>query len=337
MSNWYFETTNEDTVVSTRIRIARNISGIPFINKMNNEQAKQIKKMLKDATKNTNYGLKVMFLKDMDDITKLALVEKHLISPEFALNKNEIGAIAINAEENICIMINEEDHIRIQTFSAGLNLENSLALAIEIEETLSKNINYAYDEKYGFLTSCPTNVGTALRASIMVHLPALTKTKNIVKVLNVVNGFGMNIRGIYGEGTNSKGDIYQISNKQTLGITEEETIKNLKAITDRVIEQEKMARKILTKNSIELEDEICRAYGIIINCKKISSEECIMLLSEIRLGIELGIIKQITQANLNKLEIYTKPANLQKLAGQTLEGYERDIKRAEIIKNIINS
>lgn len=336
MANWYLETTNEDAVISTRIRLARNISGIPFINKMSNENANTVINIVRDAIQNTNYGLKVMLLKDMDDITKLSLVEKHIISPEFALNKTETGAIAINNEENICIMINEEDHLRIQVFSAGLELENALNLAIEIEESIGKKVNYAYNEKYGFLTSCPSNVGTGLRVSAMMHLPALTKTRNIEKVLNVVNGFGMNIRGIYGEGTNSKGNMYQISNKQTLGITEEETIKNLKAITDRVIEQEKLARKILTKETIELEDEVYRAYGLLTNCKKISSDECMLLLSEIRLGLDLGIIKEISQAILNKLEIYTKPANLQKRLGQVFTANQRDVKRAEIIKNIIS-
>lgn len=336
MSNWYLETTNEDAVISTRIRIARNIAGIPFINKMSKENAINVINIIKEAIKGTNYGLKVMLLKDMDDITKLSLVEKHIISPEFAVNKTEIGAIAINDEENICIMINEEDHLRIQVFSSGVNLENALSLAIEIEENIGKKINYAYNTKYGFLTSCPSNVGTGLRASAMMHLPALTKTRNIDKVLNVVNGFGMNIRGIYGEGTNSKGNIYQISNKQTLGITEQETIRNLKSIIDKVIEQEKLARKIITKEEIELEDEVCRAYGILTNCRKISSDECFLLLSEIRLGVDLGIIKEITEATLNKLEIYTKPANLQKRLGQVYTANQRDIKRAEIIKNIIS-
>lgn len=335
MSNWYFETTNESTVISTRIRLARNISGIPFKSKMSKEDANNVINTVKNVIPNIGYGLKFMLLKDMDDITKLSLIEKHIISPEFALSKNETGAIAINTEENICIMINEEDHLRIQTFGAGLNLESTLALAVEIEEALGKNINFAYTEKYGFLTSCPSNVGTALRASIMMHLPALTKTKNINKVLNVVNNFGMNIRGIYGEGTDSKGAMYQISNKQTLGITEEETIKNIKAITDKVIEQEKLARNIWAKNAIDLEDEVYRAYGILVNCRKLSSDECTKLLSDIRLGVNLGIINEITEAKLNKLEICTKPANLQKQLGQVLDGYRRDIKRAEIIKDII--
>lgn len=335
MANWYLETTNEDAVISTRVRLARNISGIPFINKITKENANNIINIVKEAIQNTNYGLKVMLLKDMNDITKLSLVEKHIISPEFALNKSEIGAIAINDEENICIMINEEDHLRIQVFSAGLNLDNALTLAVDIEENIGKKINYAYNERYGFLTSCPSNVGTGLRVSVMMHLPALTKTRNIEKVLNVVNGFGMNIRGIYGEGTNSKGNIYQISNKQTLGIQEQETIGNLKSITDRVIEQEKLARKILAKEAIELADKVYRAYGLLTNCKKISSDECMLLLSEIRLGVNLGIINEITEATLNELEIYTKPANLQKRLGQVFTANQRDIKRAEMIKNII--
>ena len=170
----------------------------------------------------------------------------------------------------------------------------------------------------------------------MVHLPALGNTGNIRKVLEVVDKFGMNIRGIYGEGTKVQGNIYQISNKQTLGITEAETIKNLKLITDRVIEQERLARHILAKDSLELEDRIYRAYGIFTNCKKISSEECLKLLSEIRLGISLGIIQEITDLKVNKLETYTKPANLQKYLGQTLDAEERDVKRAEVIKQIIN-
>lgn len=335
MSNWYLETTNEDTVVSTRIRMARNISGIPFKNKMTEQDKQNVINTVKNAIQNTKFGLKLMLLKDMDDITKLSLIEKHIISPEFALGKESSNAIAINEEENICIMINEEDHLRLQVFAPGLNLESAYSLATEVEETIGKAINYAFSEKYGFLTSCPSNVGTALRTSIMMHLPALTETKNINKVLNVVNSFGMNIRGIYGEGTNSQGNIYQISNKQTLGITEEETLQNLKAIIDKVIEQEKLARNILKKDSLELEDKICRSYGILTNCKKISSEECSKLLSKIRLGINLGIINEITEEKLNKIEIYTKPANLQKRLGQVLDAYQRDIKRAEVIKQII--
>jgi protein arginine kinase len=336
MLNWYLQSGNEsDVVFSTRIRLARNIKGFSFVNRYTKNDALKIIEIIENIVPSLGYGLKLLRLKDIDDITKLSLVEKHLISPEFAYNKSETGAIVINDEENICIMINEEDHIRLQVTSAGLELENLLNLAIEIDKKLEQLIPYAYNDKYGFLTSCPTNVGTGLRASVMVHLPALAKTGNIRKVLEVVNNFDMNIRGIYGEGSKSSGDIYQISNKQSLGISEQEVIRNLKIITDKVIEQERLARKILAKNQIELEDKVYRAYGILTNSRKLSSEEANILLSDVKLGTDMGIIKELNDLKVRKLEMYTKPANLQKYVGQTLDGYERDVKRAEIVKQII--
>ena len=328
MLNWYLQSGNEsDVVFSTRIRLARNIKGFSFVNRYTKNDALKIIEIIENIVPSLGYGLKLLRLKDIDDITKLSLVEKHLISPEFAYNKSETGAIVINDEENICIMINEEDHIRLQVTSAGLELENLLNLAIEIDKKLEQLVPYAYNDKYGFLTSCPTNVGTGLRASVMVHLPALAKTGNIRKVLEVVNNFDMNIRGIYGEGSKSSGDIYQISNKQSLGISEQEVIRNLKIITDKVIEQERLARKILAKNQIELEDKVYRAYGILANSRKLSSEEANILLSDVKLGTDMGIIKELNDLKVRKLEMYTKPANLQKYVGQTLDGYERDVKR----------
>ena len=336
MSNWYLQSGNEsDVVFSTRIRLARNIKGFSFVNRYTKNDALKIIEIIENIVPSLGYGLKLLRLKDIDDITKLSLVEKHLISPEFAYNKSETGAIVINDEENICIMINEEDHIRLQVTSAGFELENLLNLAIEIDKKLEQLVPYAYNDKYGFLTSCPTNVGTGLRASVMVHLPALAKTGNIRKVLEVVNNFDMNIRGVYGEGSKSSGDIYQISNKQSLGISEQEVIRNLKIITDKVIEQERLARKILAKNQIELEDKVYRAYGILANSRKLSSEEANILLSDVKLGTDMGIIKELNDSKVRKLEMYIKPANLQKYVGQTLDGYERDVKRAEIVKQII--
>lgn len=336
MLNWYLQSgTESDVVYSTRIRFARNIKGIPFVNRYTKEDAIKIIETVENIIPNLGYGLRLIRLKDLDDITKLSLVEKHLISPEFAYNKGEIGAIAINDDENICLMINEEDHIRFQVISSGLELENSLNLAMEIDKKLEELISYAYNEKYGFLTSCPTNVGTGLRASVMVHLPALAKTGNIKKVLEVVNGFDMNIRGVYGEGSKVHGDMYQISNKQSLGISEEEIIKNLKIITDKIIEQERLARKILAKKQIELEDKVYRAYGVLSNSRKLTSEECNILLSDVKLGTDMGIIKELNDLKIKKLQTFTKPANLQKYVGQTLDTYARDVKRAEVVKEII--
>ncbi len=337
MLNWYLQSGKEsDVVVSTRIRFARNIKEFPFTTKYKKEDAEQIINQIINIIPELGYGLKLLKLKDMDDITMLSLIEKHIVSPDFALNKKEIGAIVVNEEENICIMVNEEDHLRIQVFSAGLELENLLNLGLEIEDKIGKKINYAFNENYGFLTACPTNVGTGIRVSVMVHLPALTKTGNINKILDVVNSFNMNIRGIYGEGSNSQGNMYQISNKQTLGISEQEIIKNLKVIIDKIIEQERLARNYLMKNNIEIEDKIYRSFGILDNCKKISSKECKELLSDVKLGTDLGILDKLTDLKVNKIDIYTKPANLQKYLGKQLDSYERDIKRAEVIKSIIN-
>ena len=211
MNNWYLDSGKEsDVVISSRIRLARNYNNIPFLNKMTKEDAERVIEEFEKILPKLNYGLKILRLKDMDGLTKLSLIEKHIISPDFAMEKNDIGAIAINNEENICIMLNEEDHIRLQVFSSGLDIKNIYKLADEIDEKICENLNIAFNEKYGFLTSCPTNAGTGLRASVMVHLPGLTKTGNIKKVLESVSDFGLNIRGVYGENSKISGDMYQV-------------------------------------------------------------------------------------------------------------------------------
>ena len=337
MSNWYLQNGKDsDVVISSRVRLARNIERYPFTTKCSQEDLTKILNEIKDITPSLGYGLKFIDLKDIDDITKISLVEKHIISPDFAMGKNTNGAILINDEENICMMINDEDHIKLQVFSSGQDLENLMNLIIEIDEKLGDAITYSYSKQFGFLTVSPTNVGTGMKASVMVHLPALTLTGNISKVLHIVNNFGMNIRGMYGEGTQSQGDIYQISNNQCLGLTEKEIIKNIKTIIDKVIEQERLARKYLTKNPLELEDRVYRSYGILRYATKLSADECKKLLSDVKLGTDLGIIKELDDSKVNQLNLYTKPGNLQKYLGKQLDGYEREIKRAEVIKQILS-
>ena len=206
---------------------------------------------------------------------------------------------------------------------------------MEIDEKIDEACHYSCDRKYGYLTTCPTNVGTGMKASVMVHLPALTITGNINKVLQIVNSFGMNIRGLYGEGTQSLGNIYQISNNQSLGLTEDEIVKNLNIITSKIIEQERLARKNLTKEPLELEDRICRSYGILTNARKLTSEECLKLWSDVKLGMDLGIIEGLTDLKVNKIRINSQSGNLQKYLGNNLNAYERDIERPKIIKQII--
>lgn len=335
MVNWYLESGKDsDVVLSTRVRIARNISGLPFKAKQTEEDKNYLLNKLSEITPQIGYGLKFLKIKDIDDITKISLVEKHLISPEF-INEN-YGAILINNEENICIMVNEEDHLRIQVFGAGLSVKEVQNLAMEIEEKIGKLLTYAYNNEYGYITSCPTNLGTGMRISIMTQLTALNKTGNIRKMLEIVQNLGMNIRGVYGEGSKASANIYQISNKQTLGITEAELAENILQIIEKIVKQERVGRKLLAKDQMGLEDNVYRAFGTLKYCKKISHEECENLLSEIKLGTDLGIIKELTDAKVLKLQLYTKPANLQKYVGEKLNAYERDIKRAEVINNIIN-
>lgn len=341
MSNWYVQTGKDsDIVISSRIRLARNIKGIPFTTKCKPEDLEKVINIMNNEVNSLRYGLKLFRMDKIDNVTKLSLIEKHLISPEFVTKTENsitqnLKAILLNDDENICIMVNKEDHLRIQVFSAGLDLENLKNLIVEIDEKIDEACHYACDRKYGYLTTCPTNVGTGMKASVMVHLPALTITGNINKVLQIVNSFGMNIRGLYGEGTQSLGNIYQISNNQSLGLTEDEIVKNLNIITSKIIEQERLARKNLTKEPLELEDRICRSYGILTNARKLTSEECLKLWSDVKLGMDLGIIEGLTDLKVNKIRINSQSGNLQKYLGNNLNAYERDIERPKIIKQII--
>ena len=336
--NWYLETGKEsDVVKSTRIRFLRNIKGFKF--KLNKEEQEELENKIKENLYAIGYGLKFLKLKDMDNITKTSLVEKNLISSNFLVKKGNSGSILINDEENICIMIGGEDNLSIQVFSSGLELENTLNLAIEIEEKIGNILGYSINKKYGYLTSNLSDLGTALKVSVMVNLPALSKTGNLRALINTIRDFNVEICGEYGKVTknniNNEETIFQISNKQTLGITEKEIIQNIKVITEKIIEQERKARKMLTKESLELEDLIWRSYGILTNCKKISYEEAKELITNIKIGTDLGLIDNLTDLKIQKLYLYTKPANLQKYLGEKYDKVDQEIKRAEIIKQII--
>ena len=332
--NWYLQTSEDsDVVKSTRINFKRNIKNYKF--HLDDLELKELEKKIEDNIYAIGYGLKLLRLKDMDEITKKSLVEKNLISPTFLVKKGETGSILINDEENICIMIGGDDHLNIQVFSSGLELENTLNLAIEIEEKIGEILGFSINKKYGYLTRRLTDLGTGLKASVMVHLPALVKTGNIGKMLDVVRDFNMEVTGEYGKTTKDQEDIYQISNKQTLGITEKEIVNNLKVIIKKLEEQERTARKMLTKDSVELEDMVLRSYGILTNCRKISYEEAKELLSNIKLGVDLGIVDNLDDSKIQKLYLYTKPANLQKYLGAKYDKVEQEIKRAEIIKQIV--
>ena len=334
--NWYLQNGKDsDVIISSRVRLSRNIDGIPFVSKCKTEELKTVYKKMKEIVPIIGYGLKFVGLKDLDDLNRENLVEKNLISPEFAKSKNPFSAIIINDEENICITINEEDHIKLQVFSSGLELENLMNLAMEIDQKLEELIPYSFHKKYGYLTACPTNVGTGLKVSVFAHLPALTITGNLRRFLSAINNLGMSIKGVYGDNSKAEGDIYQISNNQTIGITEKEITKNLKLISQKVLEQEKMARKYLTKKGIDLEDKLYRDFGVLSNAKKISEQEARELISNVKLGTDLGIISELNDTKISELMLYTKPASLSLKVGKKLSIYEQEIERANVIKQIL--
>lgn len=332
--NWYLQSGKDsDVVISTRIRFLRNLQGFKF-NLESKQEIERLKEKIKENAYLIGYNLKYIELKELDDITKMSLVEKNLIDLNYALDK-DYAAILINEEENICIAINDGDHLKIQVFSSGFDLESTLNLAIEIDQKIQEILGYSTSSKYGYLTSLPTNCGTGLKASVMLHLPATKKVGNIDNVLYTINNFGVNVKGKYGSTLKKSSDIFQISNKITLGVTEKEIIENIKLITEKLIEQERNSRKFLAKDSIDLEDKIYRSYGILSNCRKISQEETEQLLSEIKIGVDLGILKELSDSKIQEMLLYTKSANMQKYLKEQYNEDERNIKRAEIIKSII--
>lgn len=332
--SWYLEDGKDsDVVISSRVRIARNIAGKKFVSTASDEELKDVLMTIKNS--NIDSDLHFINLSDLDELMQNSLVEKRVISRDL-LEMKETG-ILLNDAEDISIMINEEDHLRIQVMKPGFNLDEALSDAIKVDEKISSKINYAYNDKYGFLTACPTNLGTGLRASVMLHLPALRLTGKIEKVLEVVNKVNLNVRGVYGEGTEAIGDLYQVSNKISLGVTEEEIVENVKLIVQKLIEQERKAREYLKNQGETFEDKISRTYGNLVYARKMTYSECAKLISIVRMGISMGIITEIDNKKLNKISILTKPATLQKYLKKELSAEERDIERAKVIKQIIES
>lgn len=334
--NWYLQSGKKsDVVFDSKIELSRNIVEFPFETKCTKSDKELILKKFSDSVKKIGYGLNVLKLKDMDEITKESLVEKKLISKELSKRNDDYLAIAINEEENICIVINDVNHFKIQVFSAGLQIEESLNLITEIDQKMEKIFNYAYSEKYGFLTSSPGLVGTGMKVYVYMHLLSIVTTRNLRKIIKLINDFGMNISSLDLNDKDSKSDIFVISNKQTLGLSESEIVNNVKIIVQQVIEQERLARKFSEKQGVYLEDNIYRNYGILSNCRRIGFEEAMDLLSEAKLGTDLGIIKELDDLKIRKLYLYIQPGNLQKFLGKKLSENEMEIARAEVIKKIM--
>lgn len=325
---------NADIVMSSRTRLARNIGRFSFTHWADKRQLDEILTMVKDAAEATSFLKNSLFikLKDISEVDRLFLVERHLMSPEHAKDV-EYKALIVDPKEIVSIMVNEEDHLRMQVLQSGFNLREAWRIMDEIDTELSKKISYAYSSQWGYLTACPTNTGTGLRGTVMLHLPALVFTAQIEKILQATAKLGLNIRGLYGEGTEASGNIFQVSNQASMGMTEEDLIDNIERIINQIIAREEAMRKtVLAKNKEALVDRVWRAYGTLKNAYIITSEETIALLSAIRLGVDLGIAKNLDKNVVNELFILTQPAHLQKLEGKVLNPTERDIKRADLIR-----
>ncbi|CAM3937653.1 protein arginine kinase [Mesobacillus zeae] len=337
VSSWMStEGPDSDIVLSSRIRLARNLSQFDFPTLATNEEAFKVTAAVEEwANSGSHPGasrFEMVKMNDIQPLQKRVLVEKHLISPHLAENSRH-GACLLSENEEYSIMVNEEDHIRIQCLFPGFQLSEALSAANEIDDLMEESLDYAFDEKYGYLTSCPTNAGTGLRASVMMHLPGLYLTQQINRIVPAINQLGLVVRGIYGEGSEALGNIFQISNQITLGKSEDDIVEDLKSVVKQLISQERSAREALAKTSnIQLEDRIFRSYGILANSRIIETKEAAGCLSDVRLGIDMGYLKDISKNILNELMILTQPGFLQQYAGGPLRPDERDIRRAAMIR-----
>ena len=328
-----------DTVISTRIRLARNLASFPFLSRANIEQKREIEGLIRQKIKRTNdtKDFHYIRLSDISAVDRLFLVERRLISREHAGGDGERG-VAFGKSETISVMVNEEDHLRIQVIRSGFELRETWKVIDEIDNILEKELKYAFSPTFGYLTACPTNVGTGMRASVMLHLPALGLTHHVERVFSAVGKLGLIVRGLYGEGTQVLGDLYQISNQFTLGKSEAEIIEIVESVVPNITSYERMAREALvTDNRKQLEDRVWRSYGMLKMARMLSSEETMHLLSQVRLGVNLGLIKDLSLETLNELFILTLPAHLQKLEGKELEATQRNEIRATFVRKRLSN
>jgi len=323
-----------DIVISSRIRLARNLADAPFVSRASLEDRSRVEAALHERIMEIESAEDLIYV-DIDElpgIDRQFLVERHLISREHA--ESEGGrAVAIQGREKFSLMINEEDHLRIQVMQSGLNLDNVWQQINKIDDLIEEKITYAYSEQLGYLTACPTNVGTGMRVSVMLHLPALVITRQMDKVFRALQKITLAVRGLYGEGSQAMGDFYQISNQVTLGQSEEKLIEQIGSIVPDIISYERQAREFLVNESQEnLHDRVSRAYGILRTAQTISSEETMHLLSSVRMGVNLGLIPDLEIPDVNDLFIHTQPAHLQKIRGSELDTTDRNIERARYLR-----
>jgi len=337
---WY-EKENETyhgIIISSRVRLARNLRNYNFPNRLSDNDSLKVIDRIAEVIVSANEDDVDLFKKiDMHSISqidKIAMMERHIISPNF-IRQRIPSALILSKDESLSIMINEEDHIRIQSMEIGMNLQAALENAYHVDDLLEDKIDIAFDPTLGYLTACPTNVGTGMRASFMLHLPALETTGKLKFLLDAIGKFGLTVRGMHGEGSDAQGSLFQISNQITLGVSDDEIIDNLTSVTKQIIEQELIVRnKLIDEKRLEFEDAVYRSYGILKHVRILPSKEAMTLLSDIKLGLELGIIKTSEEKKINIFDLMTciQPANLQKLKQKELTLEDRDIVRASFIR-----
>ena len=321
----------ESVVISSRIRLARNLREYPFPCRLDEQGRLEVLEKIKKAVEGLSEEFIFVNMEDLPEYGAVSMVERHLISPEFA--KPLAGrALAVSKDESISIMINEEDHLRIQVIKSGAALKEAYEIADKIDRELDAALSFAYDKKLGYLTQCPTNLGTGMRASFMMHLCALSESRTVQRIATNLTKLGFVIRGTYGDGSEYSGALYQISNQITLGISEESAIDNLMSICEQLSNSELQTREKLME-SMEYQDRLSRSMGILMTARLISHQEAMRLLSNVRVGICEGIIEDISLNTIDKLMIIIQPASLMSIEGKKLTPQERDIARAKLIKN----
>jgi len=323
-----------DIVISSRIRLARNLAEFPFIRRCSASDKSTIEKVLVEELKHSADLADLLYLKvnDLQLLERQFLVERQLISRELA-DSDGARSVAIDTQEQYSVLVNEEDHLRIQVMRSGLDLSGAWERINRLDDVIESRINYAFHERLGYLTACPTNVGTGMRVSVMLHLPALVITRQIDKVFRSLQKISLAVRGLYGEGSQAMGDFYQISNQITLGRTEEQLIEQVGDVVPVLIDYERKARDFLVKESQnDLRDRVSRAYGILCNAQTISSEETMHLLSSVRMGVNLGLIQDLEIPTINQLFMHTQPAHLQILRGEELGTADRNVQRAAYLQ-----
>ncbi len=326
---------DSDVVISTRVRFARNFRDLPFPIRMTPEEAELVLETVRWALQDTGYLNQGQFFTGqcLNEPDGLYFVERHLASPDFISAQRQPKGLFVSDDETLSMMINEEDHLRFQGLASGLDFATAFARAVGLDEKLERQIEYAYSPEFGFLTACPTNIGTGMRVSVFLHLPGLVLTREIEKVLRGAYSVGLNVRGLYGEGTATKGNLFQISNQRTLGQSEAEIIEVLNSVCRQIVDYEHKARSYLMHNlRVEIEDKVFRSLGILRGARIISSEEATNLLATVRLGVALGIINELKMSEISELLLLIRPANLQMILGEKLSPTDRDERRATLIR-----